>query len=101
LGDAGTLEAPDATTEHWVGEVQSGHRENGLVVLRNVESFTNYPSVATHQAKAAGVDVVSNFHLNSDVPHVYFSWSGCAFNLRGGVAFSGSPRYLNASLSSR
>lgn len=81
----GSLDAPDATTEHWVGEVQPGLPSNGLVTLRNVESFTNYPAIATPQARAAGVDIVSNFRLDSDVPHVYFSWSGCVFNLRGGA----------------
>lgn len=48
----------------------------GLSVLRNMESMTNYPNLAVESAHADGYDIVMTTRLDSDVPASYLSWAG-------------------------
>ena len=48
----------------------------GLSVLRNMESMTNYPNLAVERAHADGYDIVMTTRLDSDVPASYLSWAG-------------------------
>ncbi|BDA42419.1 Putative fucosyltransferase-like protein [Coccomyxa sp. Obi] len=47
----------------------------GLSVLRNMESMTNYPELAVERAHANGYDIVMTTRLDSDVPASYLSWA--------------------------